>query len=100
LKKIEVDSYPEGEFNAENILAQALVNAAEAKDFKDNEKLYDFIEDTPKGSLIAHIVDELQELGYTIKPIKSETDIIKHNLEVSKKELKKIKNKIKQLEKK
>ena len=103
MKEIKITMFSEGQYNAHNILAQTLVNAAGAKDLKDNEKIYDFLENTPKTTLIARLVDALQDLGCTIKPIKSkpeiEIGIIENNLEVSKKNLAKLKKKIKKLEK-
>ena len=51
----------------ENALANALVSAADADSFKDgNEKIYDFLEKTPKTSLICHLVEALNENGYKI----------------------------------
>lgn len=51
----------------ENALANALVYAANAESFKEgNEKIYDFLEKTPKTSLICHLVEALNEYGFKI----------------------------------
>lgn len=51
----------------ENALMTALYNAAEAQYPMENGKLYKFLEETPKTSLVAEIVQELTRLGYAIK---------------------------------
>lgn len=49
-----------------NALYTALHNAADAE-FDDTGKLYDYIETTPRASLVCEIVDGLEEIGYEIK---------------------------------
>ena len=33
--------------------------------------IYDYLEETPKVTLIVNLIDELRNLGYEIKPIKT-----------------------------
>jgi len=59
-KLFESDS----EFNA---LANAIVIAAEAKDFKDEDgKIYEYFDKQPKTSLVVFLVEALNEYGFKI----------------------------------
>lgn len=49
-----------------NALANAIILAAEAETFMD-DKIYDFLENTPRTSMVVFICDSLVELGFTIK---------------------------------
>lgn len=50
-----------------NALADALVLSAEAESFKDEQyKIYEYLSDEPKASLIVFLVQNLHELGYKI----------------------------------
>lgn len=51
-----------------NALLTALYNAAEAKDDGDagNATVYDYLENTPKASLVVELVAELKRLGFSI----------------------------------
>ncbi len=49
-----------------NILYTAIHNAADAS-FEESGKLYDYIESTPRTSLVCEIINELDEMGYEIK---------------------------------
>lgn len=49
-----------------NTLADALVSASEAEDLNDNDKIYAYMEDTPKSSFLCEIVDTLNRMGYKI----------------------------------
>ena len=51
--------------NEMNILATAIGEAAGAYDFHDDE-IYDFLEKTPRTSLVVEIVQALNHLGYSI----------------------------------
>lgn len=62
-----VNSFGGKDGEAQNILMTALLNASGAKDIKDNEAIYDFMEKTPKASFIVELYNEVQELGYEIK---------------------------------
>lgn len=51
----------------ENILANAIVIAAEAENFKDEDyKIYTYFDETPKTSLVFEIVEALHKCGYKI----------------------------------
>jgi hypothetical protein len=51
-----------------NALANALVLASGAESFMD-DKVYDFMEKTPRTSFIVHLVDSLEDYGYKIVKI-------------------------------
>lgn len=54
-----------------NALANAFVIASEAENFKDEDyKIYDFVEKTPKTSMVVLLVDALNEYGYKIVKLK------------------------------
>lgn len=48
-----------------NVLAQAITNAAQAQNF-NSSKVYDFLEEMPRNSMVVEIVNALADLGYTI----------------------------------
>lgn len=50
----------------ENVLMTALVNASQAYGEKDNDKIYHFLNTTPKASLVVKLNDEIVRLGYKI----------------------------------
>lgn len=50
-----------------NALAEAFVLSSEATDFKDEEgKIYDYLQEEPKTSLVVFLVQNLHQLGYKI----------------------------------
>lgn len=49
-----------------NALTDALLNISGAKDFNDNETIYNYLEDTPKASLMVELVQSLNSIGYKI----------------------------------
>lgn len=55
-----------------NALMTALQNAAKAynegEDTIPADVIYDYVENTPKTSLVSELVDELHRLGYRIQP--------------------------------
>ena len=54
----------------ENVLANAIVIASEAKDFKDeNYAIYEYFDKTPKTSLVIELVEALNRYGYKITKI-------------------------------
>ncbi len=48
-----------------NALMSALIEASEAEDIKDNDKIYTFLE-LPKTSLVVELLDALNKIGYKI----------------------------------
>lgn len=50
----------------ENVLFQALHEAAGCKDYNDLNTLYNYIENTPRCSLTISIIDELYKIGFEI----------------------------------
>jgi hypothetical protein len=51
----------------ENALGNALVIAAEANDFKDEDyRIYEYFDRVPKTSLVFDVVDALHQYGYKI----------------------------------
>lgn len=66
MKELEVNCF--GGSNAEplNALMSALFRAAGGG---DNEKVYDFMGNTPKTSFVVELHDALTELGYQILPL-------------------------------
>lgn len=54
----------------ENVLYTAMHVAAGCKDLvNDQETIYEFIEDTPRGSMTCMIVEALNKLGYKITKV-------------------------------
>lgn len=55
------------EGSQENALANALVIASDAEEFKDTDcKIYSWFDKTPKTSLVCYLVEALNEYGYQI----------------------------------
>lgn len=67
-KKVDVKLFGGACGEQENALAQALVNASGASGFdsKNNDKIYRWLEETPKTFLIAFLVLHINELEYKI----------------------------------
>lgn len=49
-----------------NAMYTALHNAADAT-FEESGKLYDYIESTPRTSLVCELLMELEDLGYEVR---------------------------------
>jgi hypothetical protein len=50
-----------------NALLTALCNAAGAEKETDSSEIYDYLESTPKASLVTDLCYELNKLGFKIK---------------------------------
>jgi len=73
MKKLECTLFADEQ---ENVLMQALINAAKAYGINPQtdrpvsaEQIYAYLDGTPKTSLIVELVDELEELGYRIEKV-------------------------------
>jgi hypothetical protein len=65
-EKLKCNSFGGKNSEQYNALMSALIEASGGKDTKDNDKVYSFLEETPKASLIVEVVDALNEIGYEI----------------------------------
>jgi hypothetical protein len=67
MEELKEDMFGGSDAEQLNVLMQALKNAAKGE---DNGSVYDFLEKTPKTSLIVELSNEITALGFTIKKMK------------------------------
>lgn len=64
-EKLKCDMFGEEGSEEQNALMSALIEASEAKDLKDNDKIYKFLS-LSKTTFIVFLLDALHSLGYKI----------------------------------